>query len=76
MVPGKETSVSMNEFCGVSSGGPCKETSECKVGGCSNQVCYSQSEGDPITTCEYKECYNAKAFGVECRCVDEKCLWK
>jgi eight-cysteine-cluster-containing protein len=72
----QENTTAAKEFCGVSSSGPCKDNSECKAGGCSGQVCYAASEGEPITTCEYRDCYNAKAFRVECRCVDDKCQWK
>jgi eight-cysteine-cluster-containing protein len=74
--PAKESIAAAKGFCGISSGGPCKADSECKVGGCSQQVCYAENEGEPITTCEYQDCYNAKAAGVECRCVEQKCQWK
>ena len=64
------------DFCGISSEGACKENQDCMVGGCSQQICYAKTEGAPITTCEYKDCFNAKNFGVECQCVNEKCQWK
>jgi eight-cysteine-cluster-containing protein len=66
----------VKDFCGISSEGACKENTDCEAGGCSGQVCYAKSEGAPITTCEYKDCFNAKNFGMECRCVDDKCVWK
>ncbi|MBI2584092.1 MAG: eight-cysteine-cluster domain-containing protein [Candidatus Aenigmarchaeota archaeon] len=63
-------------FCGFSTGSSCTKDSDCTVGGCSSQVCQGVSEESIITTCEYRECYNAPAFGAECGCANAKCTWR
>jgi eight-cysteine-cluster-containing protein len=63
-------------FCGWSSNGPCAADADCVTGGCSGQVCQSISEEPVITTCEWSECYSAKAYGVSCGCVNATCQWK
>lgn len=63
-------------FCGTSTNGQCSVDSDCTSGGCSGQVCQSKSEEPMITTCEYRDCYNAEAYGVKCGCVSEQCKWK
>ena len=63
-------------FCGWSTKGSCSNDSECITGGCSGQVCQSKSEEPVITTCEYKDCYNDEAYGVECKCVNNTCQWQ
>ena len=62
-------------FCGWSTNGPCAGDADCMTGGCSGQVCQSTSEGPIITTCEWTDCYSAKAYGVSCGCVDNQCTW-
>jgi len=66
---------STEEFCGWATEGTCSTDEDCIVGGCSNQVCQSISEEPIVTTCEYKECYNAQTFGVSCKCLSNKCQW-
>ncbi|MCX8163683.1 MAG: eight-cysteine-cluster domain-containing protein [Candidatus Micrarchaeota archaeon] len=61
-------------FCGFSQG-KCSKDSDCLVGGCSGQVCYSKDIEAPITTCEYRECYNAAKYGLGCKCADGFCKW-
>ena len=61
-------------FCGWSTDASCATGNDCKPGGCSGQVCEGISE-NTITTCEYRECYNAQAFDVKCGCVSGKCQW-
>jgi len=63
------------EFCGLSTYGQCVSDSDCIVGGCSGHVCQSKDEQQIITTCEWIDCYNVKTYGVECKCVDNKCQW-
>jgi len=65
----------IDEFCGTSSYGSCIVNSDCKAGGCSGQVCQSKYEESMITTCEYRDCYNAQSYGLDCKCVDKKCQW-
>lgn len=62
-------------FCGISTNWNCKSDADCLVGGCSNQVCYSKDETPPITTCEYRDCYNADAYNKRCGCVNNMCQW-
>ena len=63
-------------FCGASSYGSCSSDVDCVRGGCSNNLCHSTSETPPVTTCEYRECYSAGEYGVECGCVDGQCQWQ
>jgi len=63
-------------FCGASTGGSCSKDSDCISGGCSGQVCQAAAEPPVITTCEYRECYNAQAYGLSCGCVSGGCAWR
>jgi eight-cysteine-cluster-containing protein len=63
-------------FCGWSTNGPCASDADCMTGGCSGQVCQSTSEDPIITTCEWTDCYAAKAYGVSCGCLSSTCQWK
>lgn len=63
-------------FCGTSTFGSCSSDYGCVRDGCSNQVCRSAGEEPVITTCEYRECYSAGKFRVECKCVNSQCQWK
>ncbi len=47
----------------------------CKVGGCSGQLCVDESEGDVITTCEYKAEYACYKTAKCERQEDGKCGW-
>jgi eight-cysteine-cluster-containing protein len=67
---------SLEDFCGFSTNAPCETNSECTTGGCSSQVCQGINEEGMITTCEYRECYNAGLYGLSCRCVENTCQWK
>ncbi len=60
-------------FCGIETGGYCSNDADCKVGGCSGQVCQSRTEVDMITICDWKDCYQKQ--GVYCGCVSNKCMW-
>lgn len=62
-------------FCGSSTNGECVSDSDCITGGCSSSVCQSVTEESKITTCEWKECYDAKKYGVTCNCVGKTCQW-
>ncbi|MFH1126546.1 MAG: eight-cysteine-cluster domain-containing protein [archaeon] len=74
-LPIKEPPSTDGEFCGTSTDGPCSTDSDCTKGGCSGQVCQSIKEKSAITTCEYRECYNARNYNLACRCTDSKCRW-
>ncbi|MFN3383289.1 MAG: eight-cysteine-cluster domain-containing protein [Archaeoglobaceae archaeon] len=63
-----------NGFCGISTFAECKEDADCKIGGCSGQVCMGSKE-EIFTTCEYRDCYNHTKFGVGCKCVNNRCQW-
>jgi len=65
-----------NHFCGWSTNGPCSSDSDCIAGGCSGQVCQSKHEEPIVTTCEYRECYNAQSYGLSCRCINQRCEWR
>ena len=62
-------------FCGWSTEGDCFSDKDCMGGGCSGQVCQSINEESVLTTCEYRDCYNSRAYALECRCVNNKCKW-
>jgi len=75
-VPEQERACCPNEpFCGKETYGACEKDADCVRGGCSGQVCQSQKEGPLATTCEWRECYNAALYCMECRCVNNKCQW-
>jgi len=63
------------KFCGWSTYGKCSNDKDCIIDGCSTQVCRSKLENQIITTCEWIDCYDANKYGVECKCIDEKCQW-
>jgi len=63
------------DFCGWSTNGNCASNSDCITGGCSGQVCQSKNEEGVITTCEFRDCYVAENYGLECKCQDSKCQW-
>ncbi len=67
--------IDKRNFCGISTNGPCETNDDCMISGCSGQVCQSVKEQRIITTCEWKECYDHKKYGVSCKCVDGKCKW-
>ena len=62
-------------FCGISSRDSCESDSDCKKEGCSGQICQGSNDEGVVTTCEYKECYNAENYGLSCGCVDNQCIW-
>lgn len=64
-----------DNFCGISTHGKCSSDKDCIVGGCSNQVCQSIFEKPTITTCEWRECYNADFYGYKCGCINGRCEW-
>jgi len=69
------TTTISEDFCGTSTKGPCSTDEDCITGGCSSQVCQSSSEEPAITTCDWRDCYNARAYGLGCRCIQGKCMW-
>ncbi|MEM5813009.1 MAG: eight-cysteine-cluster domain-containing protein [Candidatus Aenigmatarchaeota archaeon] len=64
-----------NEFCGISTYGKCSRDYDCIKDGCSQQVCRSIYEKEIITTCEWRECYDASQYGLECKCINNACQW-
>jgi len=63
------------EFCGWSTYGKCSNHEDCVRTGCSSQVCQSKFEKKIVTTCEWRECYDAKKYGVRCGCFMGRCQW-
>jgi eight-cysteine-cluster-containing protein len=61
-------------FCGTSTYTECASDEDCAAGGCSGQICEASDEGT-VTTCEYRDCYNAAQYGLECGCYGGKCQW-
>jgi len=64
------------DFCGRSTQGVCYKDSDCKVGGCFEQLCRSRFDTTLHVVCDGRDCYNAKAYGFNCKCIDNKCQWK
>ncbi len=62
-------------FCGTSTNGSCSSDSDCITGGCSGEICQSAAEEPVYSTCVLKDCYNANAYGMACKCVDGRCAW-
>lgn len=62
-------------FCGWSTSGQCGSDNDCIATGCSGQVCQSKNEPAVVTTCEYRDCYEASKYGLSCRCVSNGCTW-
>lgn len=53
-----------------------RERDGCAVGGCSGQLCYDASEGEMMSTCEWREAYACyHEFGVCERQGGGKCGW-
>jgi eight-cysteine-cluster-containing protein len=69
-----QASLASEIFCGRSTFAPCLSNSDCKIGGCSGQVCEGKDERS-ITTCEWKDCYNAEKYNLTCQCINNKCQW-
>ena len=66
---------SRGNFCGVSTYGSCNSDAQCQEGGCSSQVCQSINEESVFTTCEYRECYDARKYNLRCKCFSNRCQW-
>jgi eight-cysteine-cluster-containing protein len=62
------------EFCGWSTYAECKSDADCKAAGCSGQVCAGVGE-EIITTCEWRECFDAAKYGMRCGCINNQCQW-
>ncbi|MDP3728256.1 MAG: eight-cysteine-cluster domain-containing protein [bacterium] len=67
--------INTEDFCGTSTQASCTIDADCKASGCSGQVCQSINEEERITTCEYRDCYNAGAYALSCACKEQKCSW-
>ncbi len=65
-----------NSFCGTSTYGECETNSDCARAGCSDSVCQSINEETVITTCEFKDCYNAEKYNMRCKCINGQCQWQ
>ncbi|MFH1392071.1 MAG: eight-cysteine-cluster domain-containing protein [bacterium] len=65
----------LGEFCGRSSYGHCNTNDDCLERGCSGQVCMSKSDEPMGTTCEWRNCYKNELYGMQCRCVKNRCQW-
>jgi eight-cysteine-cluster-containing protein len=74
--PGAPAKSSGAGFCGSSTQGACQTDGDCITGGCSGQICQSKKEEGQISTCEYRDCYNAAAYGLKCGCVHQACQWR
>ena len=73
--PPEQDEGNLGEFCGLSTYGSCETDADCVTGGCSGQVCQSRSEEPRATTCEWRECYDSRQFGLGCGCIKNQCQW-
>jgi len=70
----KNGTIGIGDFCGISTFAECKEDSDCKIGGCSGEVCMGVKE-DISTICIYRDCYDRIKFNVSCKCIKNECRW-
>ncbi len=63
------------DFCGSSTFGSCSSDEDCFPEGCLKEVCQSRNESTVITACEWKDCLDAAAAGVSCKCLNGQCQW-
>lgn len=68
-------SIGEDNFCGISTEGPCEYDSECITGGCSGQVCESRKNDPLITSCMEQDCQIAENYNLRCRCIEKGCQW-
>ncbi|MBU0535547.1 MAG: eight-cysteine-cluster domain-containing protein [Nanoarchaeota archaeon] len=66
----------VNQFCGASTEYVCEADDECITSGCSGHICQGKAEEQSITTCDYKDCYDAQKHNVRCACDYGTCKWK
>lgn len=71
----QQTTTEEEPFCGSSSDAACATDSDCVTDGCSGQICRSNTEEPRITSCEWRDCYDAQAYGLVCSCLEQKCEW-
>lgn len=61
------------EFCGTSTYSYCNSDEDCKINGCSREICGNLSE-EIISMCVWRSCYeNLKNY--RCSCINNKCQW-
>ncbi len=65
----------LEPFCGTSTFAACSVDADCKAGGCSGQVCDAASAEPLVSTCEFRDCYDAARYEKRCGCVADKCAW-
>jgi eight-cysteine-cluster-containing protein len=64
-----------DDFCGISTEAYCETDDDCKIGGCSGELCQGIAESGLATTCDYKLCFSATRYNKACGCVNSKCVW-
>jgi len=71
---GYPVDVLLNGFCGQQTSSSCKIDTDCKVSGCSGEICQAVTDKKYVSTCEWKSCYT-KASNIYCGCNGGKCQW-
>ena len=69
------TQIPREEFCGRSTMSYCTSDLDCVRGGCSASICQAKADEQMLTTCEYRDCYDASRYGLTCGCFSGKCQW-
>jgi len=62
-------------FCGSSTYGECSFDFNCVKSGCSGQICQSKNEEPMVSICLHRDCYDAKAYQLRCKCAGGECQW-
>lgn len=62
------------EFCGSSTESYCESDKDCIETGCSGEICGNKKDS-LIGTCQYKNCFENEKYNLNCKCIDNKCMW-
>lgn len=67
-------------FCGhnskTSKDMPCGSNTECKTGGCGDEICQHVKEPSIASSCLHRSCAEADEYKVVCKCKDSVCQWR
>lgn len=67
-------------FCGHNSQSskemPCGDNTDCKTGGCGDEICQHVKEPPIASSCLHRSCFEAEEYKVVCKCRDSACQWR
>lgn len=68
------------DFCGKSTKEQCVSISDCSASGCFMNACKLKNQDassmPAIEDCVWNTCYDHRAFGLECGCLNSQCQWQ